>query len=271
MSELTGIAADAATIFFNLPDYRVISSAVIAGRRQVNIETDQLPGCPSCGVIASRWKERRPQRLRDIPVAGPVDVLWSKYRCYCEEVACDRLSFFESTPQVPRRARSTARLRDQLVEAVIRLGRAVSETAAGFAVSWWMVRAAVTEACLLRLPDVDKLSHGCWALMRTGSGLCAAFRTRQRKRRHRAGPGRGRRPRSHEWRGLAVARPLEWRLAGQVVAVDPSAAFRMWLPGTAVAVDHFQLSSLANLVVTETRQNLSQQIKGRRGRAIDKA
>jgi hypothetical protein len=34
----------------------------------------------------------------------------------------------------------------------------VSETAAGFAVSWWMVRAAVTEACLLKLPDVDKLS-----------------------------------------------------------------------------------------------------------------
>ncbi|MBX7445432.1 MULTISPECIES: hypothetical protein [unclassified Arthrobacter] len=34
----------------------------------------------------------------------------------------------------------------------------MSETAAGSAVSWWMVRAVVTEACLLRLPDVDKLS-----------------------------------------------------------------------------------------------------------------
>ncbi|WP_461186837.1 transposase family protein [Arthrobacter sp. Z4-13] len=122
------------------------------------IETDQLPGCPSCGVIASRRKERRLQRLRGIPVAGPVDVLWSKYRWYCDEVACDRLSFFESTPQVPCRARSTARLRDQLVDAVIRSGRAVSETAARFAVSWWMVRAAVTETCLLQLPDMDRLS-----------------------------------------------------------------------------------------------------------------
>jgi hypothetical protein len=72
--------------------------------------------------------------------------------------ACDRLSFFESTPRVPRRARCTGRLRDQLVDAVIRSGRAVSETAAGFAVFWWMVRAALNEACLLRLPDVDKLS-----------------------------------------------------------------------------------------------------------------
>lgn len=31
-------------------------------------------------------------------------------------------------------------------------------TAASFAVSWWMVRAAVTEACLLWLPDVDQPS-----------------------------------------------------------------------------------------------------------------
>ena len=112
MNEPTGVAADAATILFNLPDYHVISTTVTAGRRQVIVETDQPPGCPSCGVIASRRKERRFQRLRDIPVAGPVEVLWSKYRWYCEEPACDRLSFFESTAQVPRRARSTGRLRD---------------------------------------------------------------------------------------------------------------------------------------------------------------
>ncbi|WAP50553.1 transposase [Arthrobacter sp. ATA002] len=71
------------------------------------------------------------------------------------------------------------------------------------------------------------------------------------------------------------ARPLAWRLAVQVVAIDPSAAFRkalrMWLPRTAVAVDHFHLVSLANQAVTENRQNLSQQVKGRRGRAVDKA
>jgi hypothetical protein len=83
--------------------YYRIATTVAAGYRQVIIETDQLPGCPSCGVISSRRKERRFQRLRDIPVAGTVDGLWSKYRWYCEEPACDRLSFFESTPQVPLR------------------------------------------------------------------------------------------------------------------------------------------------------------------------
>ncbi|WP_066293811.1 hypothetical protein [Arthrobacter sp. B6] len=44
------------------------------------------------------------------------NLLRSKYRWYFEEVACDRLSFFESTPQLPRRARSTSRLRILLVD-----------------------------------------------------------------------------------------------------------------------------------------------------------
>jgi transposase len=289
LNEPTGVAADAATILFNLPDYHVIATAITAGRRQVIIETDQPPGCPSCGVIASRRKERRFQRLRDIPVAGPVDVLWSKYRWYCEEPACDRLSFFESTPQVPRRARSTSRLRGQLVDAVIRSGRAVSETALGFAVSWWMVRAAVTEAYLLKLPDVDQLSPR----------MLGIDEHRFRSVRYFQDPGTKTWTRFEPWMTTIVdldtgqvlgvvdgrdhkgvgewlfARPLEWRLAVQVVAIDPSAAFRkalrMWLPRTAVAVDHFHLISLANQAMTETRQNLSQQVKGRRGRAIDKA
>ncbi|OOP61013.1 hypothetical protein BMF89_14340 [Arthrobacter sp. SRS-W-1-2016] len=68
---------------------------------------------------------------------------------------------------------------------------------------------------------------------------------------------------------------MSGRLALQVVAIDPSAAFRkalrMWLPRTAVAVGHFRLISLANQSVTETPQNLSQQAKGRRDRAVDKA
>lgn len=119
-----------------MPGYHVISAATVtAVHQQVIIEIDQAP-VPSCVVIASRRKERRFQRLRNIPVAMPVEVLWPKYRWYCEGMGCDRLSFFKSTPQVPRRARYTARLWDQLVNGVIRSSRAVSEAAAGFAVSW---------------------------------------------------------------------------------------------------------------------------------------
>ncbi|MGO4859649.1 ISL3 family transposase [Arthrobacter sp. 2MCAF14] len=290
MNEPTGVAADAATSIFNLPDYRVISTSVSPdGGRRVIVETDQPPGCPTCGVVASRRKERRFQRIRDIPVAGPVEVLWSKYRWYCEEPACERLSFFESTAQVPRRARSTGRLRDQLVNAVIRSGRAVSETAAAFAVSWWMVRTALNEACFLTLPDVDQLSPRMLGIDEHRFRSVRYFQDTESKAWTRFEPwmttivdldtgqvlgvvdGRDHKG-VGEW---LFARPLAWRLAVQVVAIDPSAAFRkalrMWLPRTAVAVDHFHLISLANQAVTETRQNLSQQVKGRRGRAVDKA
>lgn len=69
------------------------------------------------------------------------------------------------------------------------------------------------------------------------------------------------------------ARPLHWRLGVQVVAIDPSAAFRkalrMWLPRTAVSVDAFHLVKLGNEMLTEVRQRLTQQVHGRRGRSID--
>ena len=159
MNEPTVMAVDAATTLFNLPDYRVISTTITTdGCRQVIVESEQPQGCPSCGVVATRRKQRRFQRIRDIPVAGKIEVLWRKYRWYCHEPLCERLSFFESTTQVPSRARSTGRLRDHLVDAVIRSGRAMSETAAGFAVSWWMVRDAVNEAAIITLPNVDELA-----------------------------------------------------------------------------------------------------------------
>jgi hypothetical protein len=150
-----------------------------------------------------------------------VDVLWSKYRWYCEEPACDSLSFFESTPQVPRRARSTSRFRDQLVDAVIRSGRAVSETAAGFAVSWWMVRAALNEACLLRLPDVDKLNPRMLGIDEHRFRSVRYFQDPESKTWTRfepwmttivdldsgPGPGRCRRPGPQGRRGLAFRAP----------------------------------------------------------------
>ncbi|XTR52171.1 ISL3 family transposase [Pseudarthrobacter sp. So.54] len=290
MTEPTVVAFDAATSIFNLPDYRVVSATVLAdGRRQIIVKTDQPPGCPNCGVVATRRKERRFQRIRDIPVAGALEVLWSKYRWHCEERACPRLSFFESTAQVPHGARSTGLLRDHVVDAVISSGRAVSETAAAFAVSWWMVRAALTEACLLTLPDVDELRPRMLGIDEHRFRSVRFFRDPDSSAwiRHEPwmttivdldtgqvlGVVDGR-----DHRGVGdwlFARPLEWRLGVQVVAIDPSAAFRkalrMWIPRPAVAVDHFHLVSLADQAVTEARQNLSQQVKGRRGRGIDKA
>jgi hypothetical protein len=68
-------------------------------------------------------------------MAGPVDVVWLKYRWFCQEPVCGRLPFCESSLEVPRSARSTGRLRTHMVSAVIELGWVVSETAAAFRVS----------------------------------------------------------------------------------------------------------------------------------------
>ena len=70
-----------------------------------------------------------------------------------------------------------------------------------------------------------------------------------------------------------MAPPLERRLGVQVVAIDPSAAFRkalrMWLPPAAVSVDAFHLVLLGNNLLTEARRRLTQETHGRRGRTAD--
>lgn len=158
MLKPTVAAEDAASLIFNLPAYRVTATVLLPdGVRHVTVETTFPPGCPSCGVVAFRVKERRCQRLRDIPVAGRVELLWDKRRWFCDEYLYERKSFCEATPEVPRRARSTRRLRQTVPEAVITSGRAVSETALAFGISWWLVQ-QVTGDAALRLPDVDLLA-----------------------------------------------------------------------------------------------------------------
>ncbi len=287
MIEPTSPRPDAATAIFNLPDYRVTGTEVLAfGQRRVRVVATAEAGCPSCGVISTRVHSRRPQRLRDIPVAGPVEVVWAKRRFFCDEYLCPRRTFTEETTQVPRRARSTHRLREALVAAVIGSGRAAAETAASFGVSWWLVQRALDSAALT-LPDVDALSPRMLGIDEHRYRSVRFFRdpaTLAWKRyepwmttivdldtgqvlgivdgRDSAGVG--------DW---LFARPLQWRLGVQVVAIDPSAAFRkalrMWLPRTAVSVDAFHLVKLGNDMLTEVRQRLTQQVHGRRGRSID--
>lgn len=72
-----------------------------------------------------------------------------------------------------------------------------------------------------------------------------------------------------------AARRQPWRDAVEVVAIDPSAAFRKalreQLPAAAVSVDPFHLVKLANDMLTHVRQRAVRDRKGRRGRGIDPA
>ena len=72
-----------------------------------------------------------------------------------------------------------------------------------------------------------------------------------------------------------AARPSEWLAQVEVVAIDPSAAFRKairtHLPCAAVSIDPFHLVMLANAAMTAVRQRLVRDHKGHRGRLVDPA
>ncbi len=290
MIEPTGSQRDAASAIFNLPDYRVIDVVEDdgGGPRVVEVESVDPPGCPVCGVLAVRVHSRRRQRLRDVPVAGPVELVWVKRRWFCDQPRCRRGTFSEVTDQVPAYARSTARLCQALVTAVIVSGRAASEVARAHRVSWWLVQAMLTAAADVLLPDPDQLPvrrlgidehryrsvryfrrpDGAWrryepwmtTLVDTDTGRVLGVVDG----RDSTGVG--------AW---LAARSQTWRDGVEVVAIDPSAAFRKalreQLPAAAVSVDPFHLVKLGNDMVTGVRQRVVRDRKGRRGRTSDPA
>ena len=239
MHENTGSQRDAASTIFNLPNYRVIDAVDLPdGGRRVVIASTVPPGCPSCGVLATKVHSRRSQQVRDVPVAGAAVVVWAKRRWFCLEPACARGTFAEATEQIPRYARSTTRLRDQVVSAVITSGRAASEVARAHGVSWWLVQAALSAAAVV-LPDVDDVRVRRLGVDEHRYRSVRWFRTDQGAWRRfepwmttlvDLGTGQvlgivdGRDSRAvGDW---LAQRSEAWRERIEIVAIDPSAAFR---------------------------------------------
>ena len=290
MFEPTGSRRDAASVIFNLPGYRVVDAVDLPlGGRRVRVQpVDLADGCPSCGVISARVHAWIVQRVRDIPYAGQLEVMVRKPRLVCAEPECPRGTFTPATEQLPVRARCTTRLRTALLSAVIDSGRAVAEVAAGHGVAWWTVQSTVNAAAVL-LPNVDELH-----VRRLGID-----EHRYRRVRWFRDPDGGGWRRVEPWmtsivnadcgqvlgivdgrdsaavRGWLSERSPAWRNRIEVVAIDPSAAFRKaiteQLPNAKVSVDPFHLVQLANLMVTRVRQRLIREREQRRGRKIDPA
>jgi transposase len=214
-------------------------------------------------------------------------VVVRKPRLICLEPACGRRTFTPATGQLPARARCTTRLKTALLDAVINSGRAVWEVAADFRVAWWTVQATVDAAAVL-LPEVDQLQ-----VRRLGIDEHRYRRVRWFR------DDRGGWRRVEPWMstivnatsgqvlgivdgrdsatvaGWLAERSQAWRNRIQVVAIDPSAAFKKAitdaLPNAAISVDPFHLVQLANLMVTRVRQRLVRDREQRRGRKVDPA
>jgi len=275
-------------VLVNLSGYRVVQAVEgPLGVRKVVVESlDREGGCPSCGVLSARVHQRTLQRLRDVPVGGPVELWWRKRRFACVESGCGRRTFAEHTTQVPIRARCTVRLREAMLKAVTWAGRAVLEVAASFGVAWWTVQAVInTAAKAMANPDARPVRR--LGIEEHRDRRVRFFRDPTTAKWCRYEPwmttmvdldtgvvlgvvdGRG----SAGVRAWLQARSAAWLGGVQVVAIDPSAAFRKAisdaLPHAAVSVDHFHLVQLANQMLTMVRQRVSRDLKGRRGRAID--
>ena len=290
MFEPTGSRRDAASVIFNLPGYRVIDAVDLPlGGRRVKVQpVDIDDGCPACGVVSSRVHAWVQQRVHDIPYTGHIVVVVRKPRLVCAEPACGRRTFTPVSEQLPARARCTTRLRTAVLEAVIESGRAVAEVAADYGVAWWTVQSTVNAAAVL-LPDVDDLH-----VRRLGID-----EHRYRRVRWYRDVDHGRWWRVEPWMstivnadcgqvlgivdgrdsaavgGWLAARSPAWRDRVEVVAIDPSAAFRRAitdaLPNAQISVDPFHMVQLANLMVTRVRQRLVRDREHRRGRKIDPA
>jgi transposase len=288
VTEATCSRRDAASVLFDLPGYRVLDAAddVGGGRRVTITATSAEDGCPACGVLSSRVHQRVHQRLADVPVAGHLEVVLVKRRFVCVEPLCSRRTFVEVTQEVPLRARVTSRLRRLVAEAVVRAGRAVSEVAGCHRVSWWTVQRCVNAAAE-RLADPDAVPVRRLGIDEHRYRRVRYFRDVATCSWRRYEPWMTTFVDTDTGRVLGVvdgrdsagvagwlgARSDRWREGVQVVAIDPSAAFRKalheHLPQAAVSVDAFHLVKLAGDMVTAVRQRVSREQKGRRGRAVD--
>jgi transposase len=112
--------------------------------------------CPSCRTPSASprgWVTTRP---RDLPGPTPARLEWRKRRWRCRQPGCPRASFTESIPQLPLRARITARLRAAAGQAVAVGGATITQAARDLELSWPVVAAAFAERATALLPPAPE-------------------------------------------------------------------------------------------------------------------
>jgi len=282
---------EATSLLFDLDGFQVVSVVEVdGGYREALVEgVTGEQACPDCGVFSARVHSRTVQRVKDLPYGRPLVVRWHKRRWACAEPACRRRTFSEHNAQVGPGRRLTLRLRERLERAVSGSLRSAADVAREYDVSWWSVNSALVvkaaEVLGPALPGVVRLGidetrvrRVRWLLEEAGWRRCDPWMTSFVD----LDPGRpggllglapGRSGASvRGWLGLQSA---EFRAGVRVVAIDPSAPFaaavrdRALLPNATLVVDHWHLHRLANLMLTQVRQRVTQQVHGHRGRAND--
>ncbi|GAA4815595.1 ISL3 family transposase [Nocardioides caeni] len=286
--------ADAASILFNLPGYRVLAAGHVdpdsedAGRWALVEAVAAEGGCPDCGVLSGRIHARPVQVVKDVPCGGEaLEVRVCKRRFRCQEAACARATFVEETDELPFRARFTTRLAEKTLASLRAEPRSIHAVTVESGLSWPTVMglltstvdlATIPEQRLVRRLGVDEhrfrrvryvRDHDGgvtrvepWSIMLTGLDTGAILDVVDGRR----GPA------VKQW---LAARPRWWRRRIEYVAMDMSsefrAAIRKSLPRAKISVDHWHVVRLANDMVTTVRRRRIWETEQRRGRKVDTA
>jgi transposase len=260
------------------------------GCRVVHLSTAEEGSavCPSCRAPSTSVKERVVTRPRDVPFPSETRLVWHKRRWRCREPVCGRGSFTESVPQLPPRARITARLKAAAGRAVAVDGVTVAQAGRDHGLSWPTVAAAFTTQATALLPPEPELVT-----------VLGVDETRRGRPQFVHNPETGKTEQTadrwhtgfvdlHGGQGLLgqvegraaadvgtwlVARTPQWRDGVKIVAIDMCAAYRAavreHLPDAQLVVDHFHVVQLANQTLAQVRRRVTSQLRGRRVRAGD--
>lgn len=276
---------DRTTLLFALPGFTVLDvQPEPDGGRSVLVENAAGEGgCPSCGVVSSRVKERPLSRAKDLPHGETGLVVWvRKRRFVCAEADCPKKSFTEVSGQLPARSRLTVRLRTKVSAAVTTTNRAMSDVAAENGLSWWTVHRVLVAAAAAALPapaptavlGIDEtrtrgvrwlFEDGAWARSDPWMTSIVDLDPTHRSQVIGLAPGRT---------GACVeawikSQDSAFRDAAKVVVIDPSAPYasgiRRALPDARIVLDHFHLVMLGNQMLTDVRQRAQREVAGRRG------
>jgi transposase len=248
----------------------VVTEVQRAGER-LDLQVELLAraaGCPRCGGVEVRVKERPLVRVRDLPIAGRLTrLVWRKRRYRCSE--CGR-TFTEAHEQLPPRQRVTARFRARMAERVAG-GAAHAEVAREESTTRYQVARAFTalarglERDAQRRPrrlSLDEAHH------RRGRELATVVSDLDRRCVIEVLDGRDRRT-IERW---LSALPADVRAGIEVVSIDPYDAYRQAiraaLPHARIACDHFHLVRGANAALDAVRRERQRQAKARRPKGV---
>ncbi|MDR8020518.1 transposase, partial [Nesterenkonia aerolata] len=280
VSSVIDAVRDPVSVVFNLPGYQVLSACdlPLGGRRVTAVANSTEAACPDCGVISARVHQRTRQRVKDLGVGGKdIELIVIKPRFLCTEAGCARRTFTQVTSQLPFRARCTARLKAAAVEAVLDEGMPIWRACARHRLGWATINAAII-ADTVTIPDPDQVPV-------RALGIDEHRFARAKWFKH---PGTAQWCRVEPWMSTFVnaatghilgvvdgrssanitrwlrARSQAWLEGLEVVAIDPSSAFRnavaQVLPAVEISVDHWHVVRLGNQMLTEVRQRVTREV-----------